>query len=487
MPSRFRSQTILYLLLAVSLLLHSAAMSVRAQDDAGLDEEDAADPVKLFERGQDAHQRGAKDQLELAVEFYEQALKLRPEFPEAEYQKGAALVSLGREAEGEKALRRALELRPAWTLPHASLGAFLASKGREREAGPLLARALELDPRNMLALTTLAALRRKSGDLRGELELWKRVTALENATAAHWLARGLAEHALGENPAALSSLDKSLALDPQPPTARLARAEVFLDMNNAKNAVTELRLLEEAAKADVPLAADVARIYARAGQTEKALSVLDALGAEAQKLTAVEALRTKILADTEESAEARTRLEELATREPQNVLVLARLGWIYRTLDPQRALEYYRRAAELEPQNVKIATGYAGALVQARRFQEAAQILTRVVAAAPQEYEAHANLATALDKLNLYGQALAEYKWLRDARPENVVTYFFIARMHDQLGEYSDALANYETFLARADAARFQFQIDQINLRLPVLREQVKRGEGTKAKRKGAR
>ena len=40
----------------------------------------AADPIKLFERGQDAH---AKGDYKLALEFYEEAIKLRPEFPEA--------------------------------------------------------------------------------------------------------------------------------------------------------------------------------------------------------------------------------------------------------------------------------------------------------------------------------------------------------------------------------------------------------------------
>ena len=53
-----------------------------------------ADPVKLFERGQNAHARG---DLLKALEFYEEAIKVRPEFPEAEFQKGNVLVGLGRD------------------------------------------------------------------------------------------------------------------------------------------------------------------------------------------------------------------------------------------------------------------------------------------------------------------------------------------------------------------------------------------------------
>src|ERR1044071_4068160 len=74
----------------------------------------AADPVKLFERGQNAHARG---ELEKALQFYEQALKVRPDFPEAEFQKGGALVSLGRLPEAEASFRRAISLKKNWSLP----------------------------------------------------------------------------------------------------------------------------------------------------------------------------------------------------------------------------------------------------------------------------------------------------------------------------------------------------------------------------------
>ena len=50
----------------------------------------------------------------------------------------------------------------------------------------------------------------------------------------------------------------------------------------------------------------------------------------------------------------------------------------------------------IEPANADYATGYSSALVQARRFAEAAAILRKVIAAAPNNYAAHANLATAL-------------------------------------------------------------------------------------------
>ena len=127
-------------------------------DDLG---DGSADPIKLFERGQSAHAHG---DLQRAVDLYEQAIKLRPEFPEAEFQLGSALVSLNRLPEAEAAFRRSIELRKDWALPYSSLGSLLSRNNRDREAEPLLRQALKLDPQNTAALRALAEVRLRAGD-----------------------------------------------------------------------------------------------------------------------------------------------------------------------------------------------------------------------------------------------------------------------------------------------------------------------------------
>ena len=163
-------------------------------------------------------------------------------------------------------------------------------------------------------------------------------------------------------------------------------------------------------------------------------------------------------------------------------MLFARLGASHRTDNPNRALEFYHRAAQLQPANPDYATGYAAALVRARRFAEAAAILRQVITAHPDNYTAHANLATALYEQKLFAEALPEYEWLLHTKPDAIVAYYFIASAHDYLGEYREALAAYESFLERADATTNQLEIEKVRLRLPLLRRQVKRGEGVKRK-----
>jgi tetratricopeptide (TPR) repeat protein len=163
-------------------------------------------------------------------------------------------------------------------------------------------------------------------------------------------------------------------------------------------------------------------------------------------------------------------------------MLLGRLGASYRTDDPARSLEFYRKAAEIQPDAPEYALGYAAALVQARRFAEAAGILRQVVKTSPGNYVAHANLATALYEAKRYPEAIPEYEWIVAAKPEISVAHYFIATSHDYLGEYPEALASYEKFLAVADPKTNQLEIDKVKLRLPSLRRQIQLGEGAKKK-----
>jgi len=54
-------------------------------------------------------------------------------------------------------------------------------------------------------------------------------------------------------------------------------------------------------------------------------------------------------ANSDDPGTARKALEKLLEKNPRSAMLLARLGASFRTDDPRRSLEFYRRAATLEP------------------------------------------------------------------------------------------------------------------------------------------
>ena len=479
-------------LLAVLTLLFVALcfQLVPAQTDDPTDGE--TDPVKLFERGQNAH---AKGDLPRALALYEGALKLRPEFPEAEYQRGIALVALDRSPEAERAFARSIELRKDWALPLSALGTLLARSARDKEAEPFLRRALQLGAKDSVTLDSLSAVRFRAGDTNEALALARTATDDDTASASAWTWRGTTERYAGNEAAALTSLNRALQIEPNYIVALKERAELRAHAADYQNAIEDLKAALAIKPGNKGISIRLAEVYELAHKPDEARRIYERIGnkvsgpgapdtaADGRFINVTGTAEDIAAANSEDPKVAQPALERLIVANPKNAKLFARLGEVTRRSDPQKSAEFYRHANEIDPANPKYGTGYAAALIQLRQFAEAESVLRRVIAAAPNEYAAHTNLALALYELKRYAEALPEYEWVATARPEIAATYFFIATAHDNLEEYEQALAAYEKFLARADPTSARLDIEKVNLRLPRLRDQIRRGQGAKRKK----
>lgn len=456
-------QRLLPVFSALFLIFALVSFSV-AQEESEND-----DPLRLFNQGQDAHEKG---DFQTALNFYDKAIKLAPEFPEAEYQRGNALNSLGKPDEAEKAFRRAIELREDWTLPLTALGALLVDKNDFAEAEKVLTKAIQLDAQNFPAYSALTELRLKSkadNNLLKELLVKLQVlTSTSKPTASAWISRAAVENALNDKSSAKASLSRALIIDPKNKSALISRADLALaenDLSTANEIVKNLSLI-------TPNSTEIkllqTKILASDGKTDEALKMLDSITNPASEVTL---LRDKILAGSSINT---ADLERQLARNEKDAVILGRLCALLRKDNPNKALDYCRRASEVEPNNINHAVGFGAALVQVKRFDDAVSLFRKITQIAPDNYTAHANLATALFELKRFEEAKSEYIWLMKKQPDLAITYFFLAISHDNLGQYLDAMANYQIFLKLADATRNKLEIEKVELRLPILQRQIK-------------
>ena len=361
---------------------------------------------------------------------------------------------------------------------------------RDADAEQSFRAALKIDANDSIALRMLSELRLRAGDKQEGLDLAKRATAMTDAPASAWVVLAVAERANGNTVAAKATLDRIIGDEPANVAARLERADLFTDEKNYEIAITDLRAAAKIKPGEKSIMSRLAYVLQQAGRNEEAAEVAKSAGLEVQQGNDGKGIDGKggvigtpeeiEAANSDDASVSRKALEKLLEKNPSNAMLLGRLGASYRTDDPARSLDFYRRASELQPQAAEYAIGYAAALVQARRFADAAQILQKVVRLNPQNYAARANFATALYESKRYSEAIPEYQWILEAKPEIAIAHYFIATSHDYLGEYPEALASYEKFLAAADAKTNQLEIDKVKLRLPSLRRQIKLGEGAK-------
>ena len=461
---RFAQVTMVLIMVLFSL------SSVVAQDG-----DDSDDAVAIFNEAQSLHEKGKFAE---AIVLYEKAINALPEFPEAEYQRASALQSLGRNDEAEKGFRRAVELKPDWTLAMTSLGSLLVRRGSFAEAEPILNKTLETEPQNQTALTALVELRvtTKAATivLKDLLAKVSSLTAKANPTAALWSAKAALEIALGNLEQAKASLSSTLALDPNYRPAMFQVADIALVEGDLQRANSLAAVLEKSGQNKDELYLLWANILASEGKLDAALKQLDAIS---KPNAAALSLRGQIVANSSQNP---ADLEKQLETDARNVQLLGRLCNLYRKDDPQKALVYCRRANALEPTNVSHAVGYGAALVQAKQYDAAVNLLRNILQKVPDNRTAHANLATALFQLDRYAEAKPEFEWLTAKEPTLAGPYYFLAIVHDHLTEYMDAMANYQSYLRLADPVANKLDIEKINLRLPQLQKLIKEGKGKK-------
>jgi tetratricopeptide (TPR) repeat protein len=449
--------------LALVIVLSAGSVSLMAQVE---------DPVALFDQAQDLHEKGDRDG---AVKLYEKALAVLPEFPEAEYQRAAALSSLGRSDDAIKGYLRAAELRPDWALAYAAAGGLMLDAGRIEEARRALTKALELQPSDPSALASLADLyiRTKAEPrlLTAVLEQITIVAARPGGGSAVWAAKAGLENELGKPTASRISLEKALALNPSDKNALLQMARRALtdgDLDRANELAKRLEAVQVGARQIHLLRAE---ILFRSSKSSDALKELEALPIGDP---AAAELRGQIIST---SASSPAEIEKQLEAAPNNPALLGRLCGLYRTADPSKALAYCKRASEAEPNNVNHAVGFGAALVQAKQYDQAVTLLRKLTNFAPDNWTAHANLATALFQLNRLAEAKKEYDWLAEKQPNSAAPHLFLGIVHDRLGEFNEALLEYRAYLQLADPSDNKADIDKVNLRLPSLEKDIKKGK----------
>ena len=228
-----------------------------------------------------------KGQFNLALQEIQQALRFEPNAPDALLGEAAVYASLGRQDEAESIYRKAASLRPHYWGGYYELGAFYFRHRRFADAAEAFQRALEITPDNAVVHATLGGMMQIIGKdseseehLRRSLELQPSYVAYNNLGALYYRQRRWAESA--------AMLRKALAINANDwqTWANLGIAEEWLNQSTEVGEVyrNELSRIEEAARIspeDTGVQSELAALYAKAHQREKALPLIEAVLARA--------------------------------------------------------------------------------------------------------------------------------------------------------------------------------------------------------------
>lgn len=182
-----------------------------------------------------------RDQHLQAINAYETAISLKPDFALAHLNLGLGLMAMKRHDKAAEHFQRVVSLDPGAAEAHNHLGAAMKEMGRHEEALPHFARSIELDPSdaephcNMgVALTEL----KRFDDAMASL---KRAIECQPGHAVAHHALGIAWIELGQMTLALEAIQNAVRLAPDWVEARYNLATVLRDLRRLAEAETVYR------------------------------------------------------------------------------------------------------------------------------------------------------------------------------------------------------------------------------------------------------
>jgi len=469
----------LYILLSLLLTL---TLQAPAQKDAR----------SLFEAGQTAHQSG---DLTRALQLYDEAIKLDPSLWPVEMQRGVALLSMGKLNEARASSDRVIkllnefadspDLRGMIAKVFSIRGEIELADSKPLEAEGAFRRALEYNQQAGPAHSGLAEILLSKNQFQESATEAKAAIAGGDDRSSTWTVLGTAQLALKQYAEAQVSLGEAIKRNPKQVPAILARAEALIGQNKRAAAIADLRAATEIDTSS-QTRLRLAELLIAEKQFDEATKLFQGiLKSEPDNPEARTGLAAALI-ESGKAPEAIAQLEGLIKDQPRRADLRSQLGMLYLASEPEKALEQYKAAAQIDSKDLRYQVGIGTALVRLRRFPDAVPVLKTVLAQNPSDdttYFAHTNLATALFEQDDFANAAGEYIWILKKqqalgdRRRVAITLYFLGICFDKLGDLEQALKAYEDFLTLASAEN-QLEIDKVKLRMPSLKRQLSEGKG---------
>ena len=162
-----------------------------------------------------AVQKKQSGQLEAAIEYYQKALQLKPDYAEVHFNLGNVLEQKGKLVEAIEAYQKALQRKPDYAEAHSNLGNVLKKQGKLQAAIYSYEQSLKILPNSALTYYNLGHAFAKQGKLSAAVESYQKALRLKPNYAKAYCNLGIALKRQGKLSAAVESYQKAIKIQPK--------------------------------------------------------------------------------------------------------------------------------------------------------------------------------------------------------------------------------------------------------------------------------
>jgi tetratricopeptide (TPR) repeat protein len=210
----------------------------------------------------------------LAIDDFNRAVVLYPEYAPAYNNRGNALVAVGTLREAIKDFDRALMLAPTYSAAFANRASASFRLGDRDAALADYSRAIELSPQSVSALNGRGLVHATAERPHAAIRDFTRAVTVDARFAAGYRNRAAAKAVTERTDDAIEDLSRAIAFDGKSVESHLLRAEAYLDAGNAASALKDFNRAIELAPRSAPAYAGRALALAKAEAFDDALNDL---------------------------------------------------------------------------------------------------------------------------------------------------------------------------------------------------------------------
>jgi tetratricopeptide (TPR) repeat protein/tRNA A-37 threonylcarbamoyl transferase component Bud32 len=328
----------------------------------------------------DLYQRG-ETLLELkrykeALNAYNRAVELKPEYAEAWKGQGNSLLELKRYQEALDAYDKAIQIQPNYLEAWNGRGKALDYLQRYKEAIASFDAALKIEPNNLEALNERGNMQIKLQQYSDAIASFDKVVKIQPDYSPAWYRRGWALHNLRRYQEAVQSYDKAVEYKPDSSETWYQRGNALINLQKYKEAVES---------------------YDKAVQFQP-------------NFYTAWYSRGSALSNLRQYPEAVASFDQAVKFKPDDYDAWYSRGWALHQLQRyEEAVTAYDKAVKLQPNSYQAWYNLGNALYNLKQYQEAIASYNRAVENKPDHYEAWYSRGNALLNLKRYPEAIESY------------------------------------------------------------------------------
>jgi tetratricopeptide (TPR) repeat protein len=356
------------------------------------------------------------------------------------YKAGMDLVQRGLLDEAIQTFERGLNREPTHLVLLNAIGATYSLKGNKEEAQRHFLRALELDPQFEPARKNLAIAYFDSGQYDLAIREFEHLSEKPEGKPVAFLFLGMIAENRRQYQKAIEYLEQSGNLAFQYPRALLSFAQSLYKSGQPEKSQLVLERLQATSNVSASDWLQAGVFYARLGEYQKALEVLNKVKQKDSQLPALDSPQTYVLDRLGRSKEGLKILQGLTDRDPdaRTLNLLAHVA--ERAGEIDLSIQAFRKAAKLEPAREENYLDYSTLCMNHKNFPLALEIVEVGLGNLPRSYRLLVQKGAILAELGKLDQAHETLRSAMELEADHREALLSLARIQAHAGEFDDVV-----------------------------------------------